>query len=293
MIAHPAEPQDILSAITAALERDLDGPEMSAEEFGRALRLLNQRLLEKVGELQEANVDRSRLLANLVWAHEAERARIASDIHDDSIQVMAAAALRLEMLGDDLVDSGHGDAISEVAEKARHAVGRLRRLIFDLSPRALENGGLGSAIRAYLREVCTEVGLEWSVEDRLGRHLPDVVEVVLYRIAQEAIRNAEKHAQARTVSVTLSEQDGGSLLRIADDGVGFSAGGPGERRPGHVGLPSMRERATVAGGTLRLETAPGQGCVIEVWVPDAVFPAASAASRPVAAALHNGQPAAT
>jgi signal transduction histidine kinase len=293
VIANPAEPHDILSAITVALERDVDGPEMSAEEFGRTLRLLNQRLLEKMGELDEANVDRSRLLTDVVRAHEAERTRIASDIHDDSIQVMSAAALRLEMLGDDLVESGYGDAIGEVAEKARQAVGRLRRLIFDLSPRGLESGGLGPVIRAYLREVCTEAGLQWNVEDRLRRHLPDEVEAVLYRIAQEAIRNAEKHAKARNVSVTLSRRDGGSLLRIADDGMGFSAGGHGEHRPGHVGLPSMRERAAVVGGSLRLETAPGEGCVIEVWVPDEVSPSASASSMPVAGAARNGQPVAT
>jgi signal transduction histidine kinase len=290
VIARPAEPHHILGAITAALDTDLDGTQMPAEEFDRTLRLLNQKLLEKVGELEDANVDRSRLLADLVKAHEAERTRIASDIHDDSIQVMSAAALRLEILGDDLVESEHGEAIGEVADKVRQSVGRLRRLIFDLSPRGLENGGLGPAIEAYLHEVGMEAGLQWNVEDRLQCHLPDEIEAILYRIAQEAIRNAEKHAQARSVRVTLSEGNGGSLLRIADDGVGFSAGGRGEHRPGHVGLPSMRERAAAAGGSLRLETAPGAGCVIEVWVPNTISRAASASSGPLVGAVQGGQP---
>jgi signal transduction histidine kinase len=288
VIARPAEPHHILGAITAALDRCVDGPQMPSEDFDRTLRLLNQKLLEKVGELEEANVDRSRLIADLVRAHEGERTRIASDIHDDSIQVMSAAALRLEMLGDDLVESEHGEAIGEVAEKARQAVGRLRRLIFDLSPRALESGGLGPAIEAYLREVGTEAGLDWNVDDRLQRHLPGDVKAILYRIAQEAIRNAQKHAEAAAVTVVLCERDGGCVLQIADDGVGFSGGGRGHR-PGHVGLSSMRERAAMAGGTLKLETAPGAGCVIEVWVPDSVSQAASAPSDDIVSAAENGR----
>jgi PAS domain S-box-containing protein len=233
--------------------------------------LLNQKLLEKVHQLAESNLERSRLLADLVKAQEAERARIASDIHDDSIQVMSAAALRVEMLGQDLKETTHGDAVDEVAERVRHAVGRLRRLIFDLSPPSLESEGLGPAIEAYLSEVAADGGFEWTVQDRHGGHLSDEVKTILYRIAQEAIRNAQKHAQASRVTVALSERDGGSLLRIADDGVGFAAGRHGEHRPGHVGLPSMRERAAVAGGSFQLGTAPGAGCVIEVWVPDSAW----------------------
>jgi signal transduction histidine kinase len=238
-------------------------------EFDRTdLRLLNQKLLEKVDELAEANLERTRLLSDLVKVQELERARIASDIHDDSIQVMAAAALRLEMLGQDLTGTEHGEAVGEAAARVRHALGRLRRLIFDLTPRSLRSGGLGPAIEAYLREVASEAGFRWTVDDRLPGRLPDEVDAILYRIAQEAIRNAHNHAEAGMVTVSLSERGGGSLLRIADDGVGFAARGDREHRPGHVGLPSMRERAAVAGGTLRLETAPGAGCAIEVWVPE-------------------------
>jgi signal transduction histidine kinase len=253
------------------------------------LRLLNQKLLEQVDQLAEANQERTRLLADLVKAQEAERARIASDIHDDSIQVMSAAALRLEMLGQDLIGTEDAEAVGEVAEKVRLAVGRLRRLIFDLSPRSLESGGLGPAIEAYLRGLGAQAGFAWNVEDRLVGRLSEDVKAILYRIAQEAIRNAQKHAHATSVTVELSERDGGSLLRIADDGVGFSAGGNGEHRPGHVGLPSMRERAAAAGGILRLETTPGGGCAIEVLVPGSV-PRAAPASPERAADAPDGRP---
>jgi PAS domain S-box-containing protein len=230
-------------------------------------RVLNQKLVDKVDQLAEANVQRSRLLADLVSAQEAERARIASDIHDDSIQVMAAAALRVEMLGQDLAETEYGEAVNEVADKVRLAVNRLRRLIFDLSPQSLQNGRLSSAIEGYLLEVGTQAGFRWSLVDRAPGDLSDEVKAILYRIAQEAIRNTQKHARARNVDVALSERDGGCGLRIADDGVGFSKGADETHRPGHLGLLSMHERARVAGGSLQIETAPGAGCVIEVWVP--------------------------
>jgi PAS domain S-box-containing protein len=254
------------------ISKDITTVEVDRNHLG----LLNQKLLEKVDQLAEANLERSRLLADLVQAQDRERARIASDIHDDSIQVMAAAALRLEMLAQDLSETEHGKLVDEVAEKVRQAVGRLRRLIFDLSPRSLESEGLGPAIETYLREVAVQAGFRWNVEDQLLGDLSDEVKTILYRIAQEAIRNTQKHAHASSVTIALSERDGGSLLRIADDGVGFSSWGEDERRPGHVGLPSMRERAAAAGGTLTLETAPGAGCVIEVWVPGSSSPGASA-----------------
>lgn len=269
VIERTADPQVILSTIAAALEADVKPDVIPAEEFDRKhMRLLSQKLLYKVEELEASNLVRGRLVADLVKAQEDERSRIASEIHDDSIQVMSAVALRLEMLGDDLADPEHQEAVGRVAEKVAHAVGRVRRLIFDLSPRSLESGGLGSAIESYLREVGTEAGFKWQVENRLPDALPDEVEVILYRIAQEAIRNAQKHASADTVSVLLSRGDGATLLRIADDGVGFAAAAATEHRPGHVGLPSMRERAAMTGGYLQLESAPGEGCVIEVRVPD-------------------------
>lgn len=242
---------------------------MPSEEFDRGhLQLLNQKLLQKVEELEAVNHERTRLLADLVKAQEIERSRIAADIHDDSIQVMSAAALRLEMLGYELDEPKQREALEAVAGKVSEAVRRLRRLIFDLSPRSVESGGLGPAIEAYAREVAGQAGFEWKLEDEVAEPLSDEIEVVVYRIAQEAIRNVQKHAQARQVCLTLSRRDGGTALRIVDDGVGFDAAGS-QHRPGHVGLPSMRERAELTGGAFRIDSEPGAGCVVEVWVPDA------------------------
>ena len=271
VITKPEDPAVILAGLTAVLEADVEIPEAPAADFDRThLRLVSQRLFDKVQELERANAERGRLVADLVRAQEVERARIASDIHDDSIQTMAAVCLRLDMLRDDLADAVEQEAVEEVAEKARLAIARLRRLILDLSPRSVASGGLGAAIEAYLREVGAEAGFDWQLQGEAPTDLPKEVDTILYRIAQESIRNAQKHAEPASVRVELGRRDGGTLMRVVDDGVGFRGETAGKHRPGHVGLPSMRERAELAGGSFLLESAPRAGCAVEVWVPDVV-----------------------
>jgi signal transduction histidine kinase len=276
VITTPADPEVILGQITAVLETDFDLPEEAPpEEFDRThLRLISQKLVEKVEELEASNRERGRLVADLVTAQEVERARIAADVHDDSIQTMAAACLRLDMLRDDLTDPVEQEAVEAVAEKVRGAVERLRRLIFDLSLRSVEAGGLAAALEGYVREVGAEAGFEGQLKGETPAALPHEVQTILYRIAQEAIRNAQKHAQPAHVRVELGRRDGGTVMNVVDDGVGFLVEAA-DHRPGHVGLPSMRERADLAGGTFRLESTPGAGCDVEVWVPDAVPEAAT------------------
>jgi signal transduction histidine kinase len=276
VITKPADPELILEVLTEVLQADVDPPVAPPDDFDRThLRLVSRTLLDQIEELEAANRDRSRLVADLVRAQEAERARIAADVHDDSIQMMAAVALRLEMLRDDLADPAEQAAVDAVAVKVRGAVVRLRRLIFDLSPRGVESGGLAAGIEAYLREVGLEAGFEWDLVGETSADLPDEVQTILYRIAQEATRNAQKHANATCVRVALGRRDGGTVMRIADNGVGFAGETAEHHRPGHVGLPSMRERVDLAGGTFRLDSAPGAGCTIEVWIPDVATEAAA------------------
>ena len=210
-----------------------------------------------------------RLVAELVRVQERERSRIAAAVHDDTIQTMAAVSLHLEMLGSELADPVERETVATIAQKVGRAVGRLRRLVFDLSPPDHRHGGLGGGVEAYLREVASEAGFDWRFDGDTAADLPEEVQTILYRIAQEAIRNAQKHAHATRVTIELRRRDRGTLMRIVDDGVGFRADTPGEElRPGHVGLLSMRERAALAGGSFDVESAPGRGCVVEVWVPD-------------------------
>jgi signal transduction histidine kinase len=183
---------------------------------------------------------------------------------------MAAVALRLELVAEDLTDPEQREALADLGGRVGKAVSRLRRLIFDLSPRSLQSGGLAGAIEAYLGEIGTEAGLRWRIDAEPREDLPEEVEVILYRIAQEAIRNVQKHARASSVSISLSRSHGGTRLRVADDGVGFEPSDALRYRPGHLGLPSIRERATMAGGEFTLDSTLGAGSVLDVWVPDSV-----------------------
>jgi signal transduction histidine kinase len=268
VITKPAAPDVILKGLTSVLETDFELPTAPPRDFERAhLRLVSQKLLEKVKELEGSNRERGRLVADLVTAQEVERARIAADVHDDSIQTMAAVALRLELLRDEVADPAAREAVDVVAEKVRAAVVRLRRLIFDLSPRNVENGGLAEAIETYVHEVGVEAGFKGELSGEIPTALPYEIETTLYRIAQEAIRNAQKHAYPEHVRVELGRRGEGTFMSIVDDGLGFQTG-TANQRPGHVGLRAMRERANQAGGSFRLESAPGAGCGVEVWVPD-------------------------
>jgi signal transduction histidine kinase len=270
VLAGPVEPNVILKTLASALDEDAEPAAMRGEEFDRVhLRVVDQKLIEKVAELEAANIERSRLLGDLVNAQEAERARIAADIHDDSIQVMSAAALRFDLLRRSLRSLQDREAIAQVARTVDEAIVRLRRLMFDLRPRSLDSEGLGGAIRAYMAEITKELDFQWRLEDGTRHPLIDNAKVTLYRIAQEAIRNICKHARASRVLIVLTEQDEGALLRIWDDGEGFSQEEAFKYRPGHLGLASMRERAESAGGRLRLESSPG-GSSIRAWIPLAV-----------------------
>ena len=272
VLEKPIDAATLLDTVDEALTEAVDrAPVPDDGSFDQIhLRLVNQKLLEKVNELETANLDRRRLLGGLVRAQEDERSRIASDIHDDSIQIMAAVALRLEIMGEDLKEAEHREALADLAERVGKAVSRLRRLIFDLSPRSLESAGLAGAIEAYLGEIGTEAGFTWKVDSEPRDDLPEDVEVILYRIAQEAIRNVQKHADAHSVLITVSHSNGGTTLRVVDDGVGFEPSDAVRYRPGHLGIPSIRERAAMAGGEFTLDSAPGAGSVVEVWVPDSL-----------------------
>lgn len=212
--------------------------------------------------------------ADLIAAREQERSRIASEIHDDALQTMFAAAVRLQTLAAAAREPSQRELLERLSRELTDAVRRLRRSLFDRGARSLEPRGLGAAIEEYLTEVGPRPGFRWEVHAERGAARGDAAKLVLYRIAQEAMRNVRKHARARNVSVAVRRSREGTLLRVTDDGVGFDPELAG-RAADHLGLVSMRARATLAGGTLRVESVPGGGCVVEAWVPDLATPGAS------------------
>jgi signal transduction histidine kinase len=217
-------------------------------------------------EIERDHAARRELLSHLVAASEEERRRIAGDIHDDSIQAITAAGIRLDILRRSIDDPGQLELLGELERTIQLSISRLRHLLFELRPPALDNEGLSAALAMYLDEIEDENEISWRLDDRLTTQPPAETRVILYRIAQEALTNARKHAQPSTVTVHLGEVARGYLVKVIDDGVGFSPDGAGPA-PGHLGLAAMRERANLAGGSLRLESAPGEGTTVEVWIP--------------------------
>jgi PAS domain S-box-containing protein len=217
--------------------------------------------------LRQADEQRRSLLARVVTSQEQERRQVAGDIHDDAIQAMVAVTLQLQALGSRLRDPRSTELLERLAATATESVGRLRQLVFELRPPLLDEVGLAAALDQYARRAGELAGFVVQVSDESAGELPAELRVVAYRIVQEALANVRAHAHAQRVAVRLEEVEGGVLARVSDDGVGFLPGLVERRPAGHLGLISMREQATMAGGWCRIASAPGMGTTVELWLP--------------------------
>lgn len=240
---------------------------LSVDDPGETLRSRSA-LEHRVQRFAAAEREQQRLLGDLIRAQERERALIAADVHDDSLQVITAAMLRLQQLRRRLRDADALEVLARLEESIALAADRLRRLTFDLRPPALERSGLAAAVRDSLSRLRDDAGVEVRLSDELAAEPPMPTRLLLYRIIQEALVNVARHAAATMVQVSLADADAGYLVRVADDGGGTSA----QRRPttpnrGHLGLILMRERAEFAGGWFRFESAHGTGTTVTVWIP--------------------------
>lgn len=218
-------------------------------------------------ELEHLSEERRRLLAGLVRAQEEERERIAGDVHDGAIQVMTGAAIRLQLLSQQLADQQQQRLLDRLDEAVRESIESLRQLLFELRPPALDAHGLAAAIDTYLNQTLEPEGIDFSLLNELDDEPPADARTVLYRVAQEALANVRKHAQASHIDVVLENSMDGWNVRIEDDGVGFAPEDEPRERPGHLGLLGMRERMETNGGRLSVISAPGAGTTVEFWLP--------------------------
>jgi signal transduction histidine kinase len=208
-----------------------------------------------------------------VSAQEEERWRIARDIHDHLGQQMTALRMNIEALRS---RSDGNEALVQQAERTQRLAEELDQsidsLTWELRPAALDHLGLSAALRnpvtGWSERYATRADFDMSgVEDvRLRRD----VEANLYRIAQEALHNIARHAQATHATVVLTRQDGHLVLLVEDNGRGFVPSGVSAHQgaSGHLGLISMRERAALVGGQLEIESSPDRGTSIFVRIPD-------------------------
>jgi signal transduction histidine kinase len=250
----------------APTELECELLEEIAERTGLALS--NARLLETAAQLM---ADRRALLGHLIDAEEGERRRIAHDIHDDTIQVLAAVDLRLQLLRRRLSARTGGEDEVEVLDALREstqaATSRLRRLLFELQPPALENAGVGAALRQLADDLYADSGIACTVTDRLTESIDESTASVLFRVGKEALINARKHSHARAVHVTLSGDADGMRLSVVDDGLGLPTDDSRPDNWPHLGLETMRDRAQLAGGSLTLRPTTGGGTTVDLWIP--------------------------
>ncbi|HZC25912.1 MAG TPA: GAF domain-containing sensor histidine kinase [Actinopolymorphaceae bacterium] len=202
-----------------------------------------------------------------------ERSRIAHDLHDAvaqklfSLRLSVGAAEALALKGDR--DRARVE-FARVKDLAGSALDELRAVVTELRPPAVREDGLVPALRKHV----AVIGRAHPVDIRFtsdcdGRcHLPETVEDVVFRVTQEALHNALRHAEPSTIEIDLETPDGGVVLTVADDGKGF-AGNPAAQGGHHLGLASMRERARKAGGRLRVDSRPGEGTTVTLEVPSA------------------------
>ena len=196
----------------------------------------------------------------------AERKQIAEDLHDDPVQAVTAVSLVLQRLAME-VPTEQAELLGQARRTVNGAIDRMRRMLFELHPTALEEEGLAVAVEVYLEETFEVLGITWQVENRLDRE-PDVhVGALAYRLLHEVLSNVVAHAEASSVCVELGSRDLGLLVRITDDGVGFDPDELPRSRPGHLGIHTAQDLARRASGTLEIESAPGAGCTVEIWIP--------------------------
>lgn len=228
-----------------------------------------------ITDLERAERERRGLLHQLITAQESEQRRLAGNLHDDAIQALTAARMHLsliELAMDKLGVDAEGDlrcAAKQVRENLDHGLAAARTFLFDLRPPLLDREGLAPALGQQLdklgqRRAC-ETEFRWDVDERLD---PDL-EVLVFRVVQEALANVAKHSDASTVRVH-GRRDGATLeVEVIDDGVGFDEAVARERAmaTGHLGLRSMAERLEAAGGEVAIEAAPGRGARVRLRLP--------------------------
>jgi signal transduction histidine kinase len=206
-------------------------------------------------------------------ASERERGRWARELHDETLQEMGALKLLLSAArrSEDL--SSLRTALDQGVEQLADAIDRLRSLITDLRPAALDQLGAGPALEALVDRVGNQSALRISLDQNLAyeagrasaRHTPEI-EATIYRVVQEALTNVVKHAKATHVDVTVTDGDDGLIeIVVRDDGQGFDAGEAAASAG--FGLLGMRERIALVGGTLSVTSSPGQGAEIKASIP--------------------------
>ena len=238
---------------------------LSDPQIGRLIDTFNATL----DELEQNQRRQRELVTEVIDAQERERKRIARELHDDTAQILFAQLLSITAL-----KSSRSEAVQQAAENLEpmtvEAIEGVRRLALELRPPALDDLGVREAIADLIQRMGEKSGIAIVGNLQVSRErFPPEIELVLYRVTQEALTNVAKHAQATRVAVTLTRDEDRVTLVVEDNGIGFDVGavtGRDERGLG-LGLFGMVERAALVGGTLDVHAAPRKGTRITLSIP--------------------------
>lgn len=240
-----------------------------ANSLNNMLDILNSTMKNLEWERERSRKQAMKVLS----AQEEERKRIARELHDETSQVLASLVIGLEQLQkrmpgsipDCLGCKQEANRLKSVTEKS---LDELHRLVFNLRPSLLDDMGLKSALSWLLREQVEKKGLKLEVNmEGSDALIPDEIEIVLFRVAQEGITNIMKYANAALVTFNLIITENNAELEILDDGIGFDPAAVARDKEKRLGLFGMQERVELFYGTFKLESLPGRGTSIQVSIP--------------------------
>jgi signal transduction histidine kinase len=227
--------------------------------------LLIGALLIQRARRRRAEQDARSLGGRLITAHEDEGRRLARELHDDVTQRLAGLSIEAMVL-----ERGQDPAQQAVARSIGSELANLSRdvhaMSYRLHPSVLDDLGLEQALRTECERIAGRNGIDIEFRCDLGeRRLPPDAALCLFRVAQESMRNAVRHAEARRIEVLLEHDARGATLDVLDNGKGYDTSRRRERAS--LGVASMRERVALLGGRLRIRSRPGQGTRVTAWIP--------------------------
>jgi signal transduction histidine kinase len=228
------------------------------------LRRLDSEKEQLLKELQKKEAELRRALQRAVEYQEAERKRISRELHDEIGQALTSILIRLKALQDETDTETIAERLDGLRYLTSESIEELRRLAVDLRPAILDHLGILPALRWYIQQLAgqSDLTIQFTGPEKVER-LPEEIELVLYRVAQEGLTNAIRHSQASQVEVVLEQSAHVLRLRVIDDGKGFDP----QNLDRGLGLVGIRERVELLNGNCGVNTTPGEGTCLWVEIP--------------------------
>jgi len=224
--------------------------------------------LEQLLEVEDLNRQLQRLSRAVVTAQEEERRRIALELHDDTAQLLSSLLVHLKLLQGTQNPQDVGLRCAELMKLASEAIQSIRHMANQLRPVALDDLGLVAALQWHVERFSERERLPVELKAAgIGGRFDPEIELAVYRIVQECLRNIAKHARAHAVEIRLEMSDGKLVVTVADDGCGFDPFCVRRSENAGLGLLGMSERAALVGGALSVRSRPGSGTVVRVEIP--------------------------